>query len=101
MVVSVGLWRELADVLARQKFRRYFALGQAAEFLEELSAAAIIQSEGPIARISPDPKDDYLLALARSSGADYLVSGDKPHLLGLELRDYPPVISPRTFADRL
>jgi predicted nucleic acid-binding protein len=32
--------------------------------------------------LTPDPDDDFLLALARSARADYLVSGDR-HLLDL------------------
>jgi predicted nucleic acid-binding protein len=58
-------------------------------------------SEGRIIPLSSDPKDDYLLALARSSGADFLVSGDGRHLLVLELSDYPPVTSPRDFLEIL
>jgi predicted nucleic acid-binding protein len=48
---------------------------------------------------SPDPDDDYLIALARAANADYLVSGDR-HLLDLEAPD-PPVLTPRQFLDLL
>ncbi len=45
--------------------------------------------------LTADPDDDYLVALARAAGADYLVSGDR-HLL--ELTDpEPPVLTPREF----
>lgn len=45
--------------------------------------------------LTRDPKDDYLVALARSSEAHFLVSGD-PHLTGLE-DPRPPVLTPRAF----
>jgi predicted nucleic acid-binding protein len=49
--------------------------------------------------VSPDPDDDYLIALARVAGADYLISGDR-HLLDLTDPD-PPVLTPRQFLDLL
>ena len=32
---------------------------------------------------SPDPNDDFLLAMAKAGKADYLVTGDKSGLLAL------------------
>jgi len=52
-----------------------------------------------VPRISADPKDDYLLALARATSADLLVSGD-PHLTRLE-HVRPPVTTPARIADLL
>jgi predicted nucleic acid-binding protein len=49
--------------------------------------------------LSPDPDDDYLVALARAGAADYLVSGDR-HLLGMADPE-PPVLTPRQFHDLL
>ena len=51
------------------------------------------------ARISRDPKDDYLLELARVSSADAIVSGDVD-LLVLEDTE-PQVVNPTTFVDGL
>ena len=34
---------------------------------------------------SPDPTDDFLLALSEAGKADYLVTGDKSGLLALAL----------------
>jgi len=42
--------------------------------------------------VSRDPNDDYLVALARRSGAEALISGDDD-LLSLTDLD-PPVLSP-------
>ena len=49
--------------------------------------------------ISPDPDDDYLVALARVVSADYNVSGDRDLL---DLADaHPPVVTARQFLDVL
>jgi predicted nucleic acid-binding protein len=48
-----------------------------------------------------DPKDDYLVALARVSGAGYLVSGD-PHLTAASLDAASvTVLTPRRFSEML
>lgn len=60
-----------------------------------------VVNEGEIEAVSPDPKDDYLVAHTRISRADYLVSGD-PHLHGLEGgKDLPRVLTPCAFVDLL
>jgi uncharacterized protein len=69
-------------------------------FLGRLHEVGIIHEEGEIRPASLDPKDDYLIALARASNADCLVSGDS-HLL--DLGYLPPfmVVAPRDFLDEL
>jgi predicted nucleic acid-binding protein len=37
----------------------------------------------PLVELSPDPDDDWLLAVAQVSSADYLVTSDKSDLLAL------------------
>lgn len=56
--------------------------------------------EGIVEPVSRDPKDDYLFALARASGARFLVSGDQ-HLHGLGGEMLTRVITPRDFLDAL
>lgn len=46
---------------------------------------------------SPDPGDDYLLAMAVAAGAQALVTGDKP-LLRLKFFASTRIVSPRAFA---
>jgi uncharacterized protein len=40
-----------------------------------------------------DPGDEYLLALAEASRSDYLVTGDKGHLLDLDHHGSTPIVS--------
>jgi len=51
----------------------------------------------PIER-SPDPDDDYLLALSEAGKANYLVTGDKYGLLDLDTHKGAQIISARGFA---
>ena len=100
LIVS-PLWVEEFDrVVARPKIARYIGARDATELREAILRQAIIVDDPPAQPgLTPDPGDDYLVALARASRADVLVSGDR-HLL--ELSDpVPPVLTPRAFVDDL
>jgi uncharacterized protein len=57
-------------------------------------------SVGPLPAVvrSPDPNDNFLLALAQTGNADYLVSGDKAGLLLLRTHRGTRIIAAREFA---
>lgn len=98
LVASPALIDELRGVLARPRFRRWVSEATATEFTEGIADDALtIDDPPPLAGLSPDPDDDYLIALARAANADYLVSGDR-HLLDLA-DQLPPVLTPRAFID--
>ncbi len=46
----------------------------------------LAEDAGPLPHVtrSPDPADDFLLALCEAGNADYLVTGDKSGLLVLD-----------------
>jgi putative PIN family toxin of toxin-antitoxin system len=100
LLVSPSLIAELERVLQRDKFRDSFSERQAAAFVGLLHEHGLAVDDPPeVEPLTPDPADDYLVALARSSGADFLISGDK-HLT--ELEDPPvPVLTPRALLERL
>lgn len=101
MIVSDELLFELEIVLLRQKFRRYITIREALEYVMWLSDGASLLPQGSVSRLSRDPDDDYLLALAQSSGADHLVSGD-PDLNSMEVQESGVnVLTPRAFYDIL
>jgi len=100
LIASPALLAELRAVLARPKLRRWISAAVAREFVDGLADDALILDDPPaLEGVSPDPDDDYLIALARAAGADYLVSGDR-HLLDLSDPD-PPVLAAREFLERL
>ena len=54
----------------------------------------------PLPRVerSPDPTDDFLLALSEGGEANYLVTGDKSGLLALDRHKATRIVSAREFA---
>ena len=52
----------------------------------------------PHVKRSPDPTDDFLLALSEGGNADYLVTGDKSGLLALHSHKATRIVSAREFA---
>lgn len=98
LVVSPTLLAELNDVLARPRLAARLDATALRLLRGALEAAPVIEEE-PAPLVSRDPKDDYLIPLARSSGADFLISGDK------DLTDLvdilPPVMTPAAFIARL
>jgi putative PIN family toxin of toxin-antitoxin system len=100
LVVSPGLLEELTNVIGRPKFVDLIPARTARRLVEELRESAILADDPPpVAGATPDPKDDYLVALAVACGEDMLVSGDR-HLTGLRSTE-PRVLTPRAFVDLL
>lgn len=79
LLVSPLLLAELREVLARRKFRRWLPVDDAAAFVDAVALLADLVEDPPEetwARVCRDPNDDYLVALAETTGATLLVSGD-------------------------
>ncbi len=96
LIVSERLLGELGVVLAREKFRRYVSLDQAERFAGALRRDALLGRDPVDAPpVSPDPGDDYLLALAHAHSAHVLVTGDR-HLLDLSPAGFR-IVGPREF----
>jgi len=99
LVVCERLLAETAVALAQPKLSGRVDPADAEEFLalvRELAEVVADPHEAPPIP-SPDPSDDYLLALAAREKAP-LVSGDQ-HLL--TLRDRAPVLEPRELLEHL
>jgi putative PIN family toxin of toxin-antitoxin system len=95
LVASDALLAELDRALAYPKLRQRIEAGEAQELIALLRREARMTDdpkESPSTR-SPDPGDDYLIALAAVAQAA-IVFGDS-HLLGLA--DDLPVYSPAEF----
>lgn len=99
LVVSPRLLDELERVLAYPKISRRIRPDDAAQFVRLIAeqAVALPDAEGGVPLQSPDPGDDYLIALAATADA-MLVSGDA-HLTSLI--DQAPILTPSQLADRL
>jgi putative PIN family toxin of toxin-antitoxin system len=97
LVVCDELLNELERALALPKLRARVDSAEAAEFvalIRDLAERVADPTNPPPVR-SPDPGDDYLIALAAREQL-HLVSGDS-HLLGLG--EPIPVLTPRAALD--
>jgi len=97
LVVSPHLLAELDDVLHRERFRSRATVEEVDSYLADLRTNAELVPDAlpPWPAVTRDPKDDYLVALARSAAVDALISGDV-HLLEL-VNPVPPVLRPADF----
>lgn len=72
-----------------------YRAGRLVNDLKELA-----ETIGPLPRVrrSPDPTDDFLLALSEAGKADYLITGDKSGLLSLARHAGTRIVSASEFA---
>ena len=80
-ILSEQLLQEIALVTQRPKLQKYFPqskVNELIDFLKIIGLSINIKSEVSLCR---DEKDNYLLALAKDSKADFLITGDKDLLV--------------------
>lgn len=79
MVIAMTeiLQSEIMAVASRPKFARHFAPEACERLLTFLRSSSENYPLSEIPKRCRDPKDDYLLELARVADADFLITGDK------------------------
>jgi uncharacterized protein len=98
LVVSPLLLAELEKVLSRPKFRTSIDKVHVDALLTGVVEDAVLVDDPPRrAGLTPDPGDDYLVALAQKADAQCIISGDA-HLTRL-VDVSPPVRTPREFLE--
>lgn len=89
------LLTEIGDVLARPRLRKRISAEASEVFVDDLVMLLdFVPDPSRVRAATRDPKDDYIVALAREQGADFIVTGDKGLLEWEEQR--PPVVTPAT-----
>lgn len=78
------------------KLRAILPRSAVGQVVNQLRAAEVMLERVRRAGQSPDPGDDYLLAMASAAGADFLVTGDRP-LFALQHIGGTRIVSPRRF----
>ena len=68
--------QELRMVSQRPKFRKYFKADDLDDLIDLIKVIGKVIEIGNVPEICRDPKDNYLLELARISKSNYLVTGD-------------------------
>ena len=81
IIVSSKLLEELRAKIHSNKFRKYFSLIEAEQFIDLLEQVALSCNPTSSITICRDPKDNFLLALAKDAKADFLVTGDNDLLI--------------------
>lgn len=90
--------RELRAALEKPALAQRIRPHRAGRMVNQLRGLAEFAGPLPRVRRSPDPTDDYLLALAEGGRADFLVTGDKSGLLSLGTHHGTRILAAREFA---
>jgi putative PIN family toxin of toxin-antitoxin system len=81
ILLSEQLLLELQTVTQRPKLKKYFPEQKVDELLTFLRTVGEISQPEVKNQLSRDPKDNFLLDLAETARADFLVTGDKDLLI--------------------
>jgi uncharacterized protein len=97
LLTSADQLDELMRVTRYPRIRERLAPPLAGRLINELRDIAVVVKNLPVVTVSPDPFDNYLLAMAAAGSADFLVTGDKRDLLALKLYEGTKIITVRDF----
>jgi hypothetical protein len=81
LVTSRDQLLELGEVAQRPTIRKYIVPARVGRFINDLREFAEVLTRLPYVDRSRDPGDNFLLAMAEASEADYLATGAKRDLL--------------------
>ncbi len=106
LCISPAILDEARRVLLREpklQARYRYSAASVETFCEGLLAFADLVAELPElpGAVPLDPKDDMIIATAVAGRADYLVTGDRRHLIVLEHYEGIRILSPRAFLSEL
>jgi putative PIN family toxin of toxin-antitoxin system len=97
VLISAEQLDELMRVTRYLKVRERLTPALAGRLINELRDLAIMVTNLPTVSVSPDPSDNFLLAVAAAGAADFLVTGDKAHVLSLKAYQRTKILSVREF----
>lgn len=81
LLFSEELLEEFIEVAGRPKFKRYFGVRLLENLLLQIRLQAEFITVTSVINLCRDPKDNFLLSLAKDGNADFLISGDKDLLV--------------------
>jgi putative PIN family toxin of toxin-antitoxin system len=102
--LSEYILTETAEVLLSKPRLRNYAYGDTdvRDYIHWLLTVAEMVADLPKLRVvADDPKDDPVVATAVAAQADYLVTGDRVHLLPMGQYEGIRILSPREFLDAI
>ncbi len=101
LVTSMAQLAELTNVLARPRLHKFLNADEVTAIVENLGTRALVLDELPSVHLSPDPKDNPILAAAIAGKVALIVSGDKKHMLALGEVHGIPTVTAREALERL
>lgn len=99
LLLSGAILSEITEVLQRKFGWTSWRIQPVVEVLLEMTTWVVPSQE--IHEIQEDEADNHVLACAVEGEADYLVSGDRRHLLPLGEYQGIPILSPAQFLERV
>jgi putative PIN family toxin of toxin-antitoxin system len=81
LLLSEELIEEFVSVAQRPKFKKYFSLDDLEDLLTTLKTKAEFIAVNSTLSICRDPKDNFLLSLAKDGKASHLLTGDNDLLV--------------------
>jgi putative PIN family toxin of toxin-antitoxin system len=100
ILMSEEMFAELADVIQRPKFLRYYDEADFKIFVHELHEIAEYIPVTTVIEACADPKDNKVLELAVSGQANIIVTSDR-HLLVMHPFRSIDILTPKAFLDRI
>lgn len=76
LLFSKSLLEEFIEVARRPKFKKYFSISDLKDLLSEIHLRAEFIEVNSKVILCRDPKDDFLLSLAKEANASHLITGD-------------------------
>ena len=92
---------EFRAVSRRERIRPLLRASEAGRLVNRVAALADMPTNLPPVERSPDPHDDFLLALCEAGAADRLVTGDKADLVVLKFHASAQIVTAAQFASEL
>lgn len=99
LFISPAILLELSRILHVKFGWQEYQIREAISYLGKL--CTVIKPLKRVIRVRADPSDNCILECALDAKADYIVSGDKRHLLPIKKFRGIPIVSPATFLTNL
>jgi uncharacterized protein len=77
LLFSAELIREIQETIAKPRLKKFFKTNALEEMLSAFEPFIDLIEVESFVTVCRDPKDNFLLALAKDGKADYLLTGDK------------------------
>ncbi|ADB36555.1 putative toxin-antitoxin system toxin component, PIN family [Spirosoma linguale] len=101
VLIAELLLSEIDTVTLRPKISKYLTSSERTAFIHFIKERCLLVSVSSIVTVSPDPDDDFLLALAKDGQAEYLITGNKRDLLDLRAFNETQIVTLTDFLELL